>query len=320
MQSDRKKIPYFEIYRQALSLAWKNRFLWWFGLFITFSSAFASFDMDGRKSASTGRNISDLVMAHQNFAIAAGLAILAIIIILASIGILGRGALIRSINEIIENREADFKSGIRAGKKNFWRIFFIGLGINLFDIAILIILATPVMFLFFTKAYAIGILLAVLAVLILIPLFFLASYLKIFGYIYSVLGDLPALSSLENAYELLAKNLVPSIIILLLFIPIYILLGIAILAVLVPATLFFIMIGFFLTMLFKEIGTEIALILGSITIAICLLSAKSIYEVFAETVWVLFFREIARRDEQEKADEKKEKIETIPTPTPMENI
>lgn len=323
MENQPKKISYLEIFKQAFLLTWKNRYLWWFGLFIALSGVLTSFNYSseniGNKSPMSQKTL-DFLTAHPSLIITGLITFVIIFILLIVIGVLGRGALIKSLGEITAGRKASFKIGMRAGKKYFWKIFLLYFAIGLFNLISLILLATPVVFLFYTKSYIIGGLLGFIAILILIPLFFITSYLKTFGSLYVVLGNLSFSHSLENSYTLLVKNLKSTIILLLLFIPINILVILVAMTLIIPIAIVFSIVGLILFLILKNAGIAITIALAGILIMLIFLILKSIYEVFAQAVWLLFFREIAKPEESEEITEPEKEIETMPEPKPIENI
>ncbi len=316
MADPQKKIPYMEILKRALGLATarKNRFLWWFGFFVALSGITAYFDPLG------GKNLLQNMPALPYPRTTPGLMLFFVIaLLLIAIGILGRGALIRSLDNLVESKKTAFNDGIDGGKNNFWKIFFISFSLNLFNVAILMILASPVAFLFYGKAFLIGTLLGIIAALILVPLLFLTFFLRTFGYLYAVLGPLSVWNSLENSYELLIRNWRSAIIMSILFIPIYIA-ALSILVIsLVPLALIFIMLGFISFLIVGNAGAAIISTLGIILVFSIVLAIKSALAVFAQAVWLLYFREIAGNDRKEEMEEKESVIETLPV-NPMENI
>jgi len=323
MENQTKKISYLEIFKQAFKLTWKNRYLWWFGLFIALSGILTSFNysFEGDQNNQLMRqNAQNFLLSHPALIIAGLIVFIVIIALFIIIGILGRGALIGSLGEITADKTANFKIGMRFGRKYFWKIFFINLLLGIFTGALMMILATPIIFLFYAKSFVIGTLLGIIALLIFVPILFLTAFLRIFGYLYIVLGKLPLWLSLENAYNLLTKNIKSAIIFCLLFIPITILLGFFAILLLIPVGIVFLIIGLIMFFLFREVGAVIILTIAIAFAAILFLAIKSVYEVFAQAVWLLYFREIAKPEEPEKIAEEEKEVEVIPKTTPIENI
>lgn len=303
-------INYIDILKRAWNITWHNRYLWWFGLLIALSSPGMNYNLssghtEGPASPSSilFHSYSEFINSHMQIIIISAIVLAVLIIILVILGIIARAGLIKSIDEVCKSRPASFKSGMKEGKKYFGRLFLLGIAILFIVIASIMVLSFPVIFLFVSKAYALGIFLGILAFLILIPVLVLASFFKIFGYLYIVLGELSAWNALEKAYELFQRNLLASIIMGLMFIPLGFILMMAAIAVLIPLAIIFFAIGFALYYAVGISGVIITASVGIICFLIFLFALRSVYETFAQTVWYLFFLEIARPKIEEKVEE-----------------
>lgn len=309
--------------REAAEIAWKNKKLWWFGFFASLMSAGSSFNSssgNGKDFAGgkiTEEKIMSFMAGHAALMIGAGIFLFILFVLFLILGIIGRGALIRSIGKIIKKEEIDFKSGMREGKKYFWKIFGISFLSAIFIFFAVIILVAPVVVLFLNKAYIFGVLLALLAIAILIPLIILSIYVRIYGSIYAVLGELKIWASIENAYALLRKNLGVSIIMGLIFFLLGIILGLSLLMVILPIVAALFALGSLLYLALKGIGLAIAIGLGAIIVLAIILFIRSIYETFAQTVWILFFQEIAKPKVEEIVTEEVPEIKSAPAPDPV---
>lgn len=321
MEDQAKKIPYFSIIKKSLFIAWKNKYLWWFGFFIALSGIFSSFGYSPKENGSPASpQIMNFISSHIFWLAASVAAASLLIILLIIIGILGRSALIHSLNKNITGKESSFKEGIKEGKKYFWKIFLIALATDLFLLAIVIILATPLAFLFYIKSYWLAGFLTLIAIIIFIPLLFLISYLKIYGYIYVVLGRLSFWSALESAYNLLRKNVWPSIAMLLIFVLINIIFGIVIMMLLLPLAIIAFVIGLILFLILKSVGVAIITALAGLTAIIIFMGVKSFYAVWAQAIWISFFQEIARPKIEEGIAEKELETKTVISPDPANGI
>jgi len=312
------KINYLEIIKKAAVIVWRNKFLWWFGFFVLISATSGSFfQYSPREQVIEKQKIFEFIAAHREWIIFGGLAALAVWIILLIVGITGKGALIKSINNIVEKKESSFKIGWKEGKKYFWKIFLIGFLAGIFILALLIMFIIPIGFLFFNKAYLLGGILSFLAIIIFIPVVFLVSFIRIYGYLYAVLGDLSLRDSLENAYALLQKNITPSILLSLVFLIVGALVTLAAIVVIIPLVIIFLIIGALLFLLAKQIGIIITAAMALFFILIFMFLGGSAYQAFTHAVLVLFFREIATPKVEEKAEEPVKEISPSHAPDPI---
>lgn len=305
------EISYLKILKDSFKLAWKNRYLWWFGFMISLSSIGGtrySFDARNETAQNTAfeKQLQDFVSQNAHWVIAGIAVLIAVCIVLGILSIISRGALIHSVEKHLKNEVSNFKTGFKKGKEKFWRVLAIALSTGLFMISSLIVLGAPVAFLFFNRNYIIGLFMGALAVLILIPLLILTAYLKTYGYIYAVSGNLQFWPALENAYNLFRKNIKSSIIMGLLFIPVGLVLAIVSLMVAIPIIIVFLGIGLVVFLIAGKIGAIAVAVIGIICLLAAFLAVRSIYEVFAQTVWIMFFHKIAKPKVEEAV------IETVP--------
>jgi len=265
---------------------------------------------------------SEFINSHMQMIIAGAIIFSIIIIILVIFGIIARAGLLKSIDAVLKNKPVGFKAGMREGKKYLGRLFVLGLTISFLILASVIVLATPVAFVLINKAFVTGIFLGILAFIILIPVMILCSFLKVYGNIYVVLGELSAWNALEKAYELFRKNILASIIMWLLFIPIGFALMLAIIMIIIPLSLLFLAAGFGLHSVAGTHGAIITACVGAICFLAIVLSVRSIYETFIQSAWYLFFLEIAKPKVEEMVSEEalEKKEETLPVPDPVKTI
>lgn len=300
------KIDYLTIIKKSWKITWRNRYLWWFGFFISLSSIgngnFYTSENSENESISTQQAIDFI---SQNIHWIALIAILTFIFILifSIVRIISLGALISSIEKKIQNKPTNFKLGIKDGKENFWKILFISFFLSLFMLAISIILTAPIIILILNKNYIIGAILGVLALLILFPIMILITYIKKYSYLYAVLGKLTFWPTLENAYGLFQKNILSSLIMGGILILINILLFLALILFLIPITILFVAFGFLAFAFLGKFGIIFIATIASIIFIFIFFLLRSIYETFSQSVWILFFHEIAKPKVEETITE-----------------
>lgn len=316
------EINYFKIIKDAWAITWKNRNLWWFGFFVTLGGGgginyFFNSGEEKELDPAQTEKILEFFSENMHWIITFAIIAFLLLIIFSILNIIGKGALITSIEKKSKGQIADFKSGWDSGKKNFWKIFIIDFSLGLFVFFTLLILISPVAILFLNKNYVIGGILAFIAILIFIPIAILSSYLKTYGYFYSVLGKLNFWPAIENAYNLFVKNIWASIILSLIFIPLGIILMLIILAIIPIFLIIFLAIG---AIGYFTLGKIAAIIIGAVGVFIFFIYAifvKSIYAVFSQSIWILFFHEIATPKIPEAVIEVETKTEPVIKPMPV---
>jgi hypothetical protein len=178
------------------------------------------------------------------------------------------------------------------------------------------ILVIPIAFLFINHAIISGIILSVLGVAIFLPIIFVAALIRVYGIIYVVTADLSIKDALENAYEITRKNILPSIIFLLLLIGTSFVVLIGTLMVALPLALVFFIFGGALYLILHQIGLAIAAIFGGVVVLTIFVAVSSMYQVFSQAFLVLFFRQIAAVKKEEVSLE----IEKESIAAPVANI
>jgi MFS family permease len=316
------KINYLEIIRRAWAITWSNKYLWWFGFFVALTSSTGNFlnfsNRQNSDNSQMGQHFLDFVDQHASLVIAGIIVAILIFIILLVLRLIGRGALIRSIEKNSNGEKADFSSGIKDGRKYFWKIFWISFLLQAAVMVIILLMVTPIVFLFATKSYILGGLLALAGFIIMIPLIILAFFMQNYSTIYVVLGDLSITEALENGYTLFRRNILSGILMALVFIPIGILVVTSALFLFFFLAIIFLVIGIIAFLIFSKIGAGIVLALAIILFLIIMLGLRSIYETFSQAVWILFFHEIAKPKVTETVSETIPEIEPAVTPGPAE--
>lgn len=291
-------INYLSIFKKAWSITWSNKFLWWFGLFFLLPGIF-----NFRYATENNQELQHFFSERNNLVLSAIILLAIFFLISLILSLIAQGAIIKSTQHLLKNKPANFQSGWKDGKKYFWKIlsiiFFSGLAFAICAI----ILILPIAILFYAKSYFVAIPLAILATLIIIPLLVLYKFLQIYACFYAVLADLAPWTAIENAYALFKKNILSSIFMSLLFIPLGIFSFLIIIAIALAILIVFGLIGLILFFIFKEIGIIIAIISGLIIFAFSAILFFSILTAFSQIAWVLFFHTIAAPKEKERVAE-----------------
>lgn len=304
-----QNIDYTGLIKKAWEITWKNRFLWWFGLFLALAGGSGSLNnlkriSDKEKPSNIQQQaVLNFIEAHLSWIIAAAILIVMIYLGFVIASIIARAGLIGSLEKILLDKPAGFKPGMVEGKKYFWRIVGMKILLSLFVLFSIIVLAAPVMFLFYYQDYIGAIILGIIAFLILIGLSILSAFLNNFGQLYIVLGNLSIMAAVENSYALLRKNLSNSLILLLFFIPLGIVVFCAYIAAAMIIGIPFAIIGLVLYLILKDVGMIIGAAIGIAVIILALLLIQSIFEVFSQAIWLLYFYEIAKKKKEEPATE-----------------
>ena len=309
MEEKSKSIDYLAIIKKAFTLTWSRRNLWWFGFLASLSgsSLYFNFPLNGSDddAQQSMDSIVNFAVNHKWLILTAASLFILLFIVIIIFSTLGRGALIKTADDALRGQAtAKFKSELKNSGQYFWRLLAISFTLGFFLFLVTLVLAIPIVFLFINNIIITGIFLLILAFLILVPLSLLAVFLRNYGYLYAILGYLKFWDALENAYLLLRKNILSSLILIILFIPINITFFVIAAMIMLPVVVIFFVVGLVAYAIAKNIGVIIIVSLGLIILIPLILLLKSIFETFSQLVWIIFFHEIAKPKIKEKIREK----------------
>lgn len=317
-------INYIEIIKKAFGMVWQNRYLWWLGFFMAFSGIglrTSNFSSSKETSPENMEKIWNFISANLSWIIPLAVFLILLLILFLVLGTIARAGVIRSVEKIEKKENFGFKEAMKEGKKYFWKFLFLGIALSIALILILTIMAIPIALLFSAHSYIIGGILTFIAILIFVPLAVIFIFIKSFGQIYLVLGNLSLRSSIENGYHLFLKNIKKSIVMSLIFILISMLLCFAVLLSILAFVIIFGLLGLLLFLVLKIIGIIIAAGLAILVLLVFFLIVSSFFQAFSQIAWVLFFKEIAAPKVEEVLEEiAQEEILKQKTPEPASEI
>jgi hypothetical protein len=313
-------IDFLEIIKKGWKITWSNKYLWWFGLFLALGGgASFNFPMGNNSSDQVLKSegmIGNIFQQYWQIAIVIGIVLFLFILAVFVFRILSQAGIIKEIDKVEKNDQGNFKRGIAGGKKYFWKLILLEILVGFLVLAILVILGIPVAFLFFLKAYLFGFLSAFLAVVIFIPLVILISFSRKYAVFYLILADLGVKDSLEKGYCIFRKNILMSIVMSLIFIPIGIILFFTMIFLVLAITIIFFPMGLIAYFIFLKTGVIIVASLTILVFIICLIVLSAVYQVLYQASWYLFFKEIASIKKEEEAKETVREVaeKTLPNP------
>lgn len=298
-----EKINYLEIFKKSWTITWHHKYLWWLGLFAGsgMSTGF-NFPTDFKEKTGTSdwtEKIAPFIENHLALILGIIAFIFILFVILGLLKILAFNGLIRSVFGIKRGEIKNISEALNEGKKFFARILGIKILFVFSTLALILILTLPVIFLFSIQSYILGSLTTLMAVAILIPALIIFSFISQYGSFYILTSDLSLKASLEQGYKLFVKNIWPSIIMSLLFIPINIIAGIIMIIPIIILIAIFVFIGFILYQIFSTPSIWVIGFIAGIFLLTLLLFIRSVLSVFYHSAWFLFFQEIATVKKEE---------------------
>lgn len=313
-----QKIDFSDIFKSAWKITWRNRYLWWLGFFMFSGSGLGNFSYRGSgQDQALDPQLAVFLNFLQNHLALVRVAFLGLAILFLTLLVLGmfsRAAAIRSINDLQLYRNLGLWRLLKVGANYFWKILFLEILLAVGTFFLILILVVPTAVLFYLKAWALGIFLALWALAILLPALFLLYILRQYATLFLVLTDCPIGESLKKAYGLFKLKIKESLLMALWLILSGFAFGFLVLASLLPVALVFLLVGLILYIFLAQAGILVALILAALVWLGLVLYFGSLYEIFKQSAWVIFFKEISLLKIEEKKEEAEKVSQVVPSP------
>ncbi|MFA5318556.1 MAG: hypothetical protein WC323_03740 [Patescibacteria group bacterium] len=308
-------IKYKEIIISNFQIILHNRYLWFFGLFAAFlsnSGVYKSLYGD------TSNNIVDdwlalketgifsfsifskIIEAGQEdlWGLLLRLSVLAVVFLLAVfilwLSIVSKGALVNNIAQMNFKKPADFRGGMKSGRKNFWPVFFFKVGEK---IVVVIFLLAALLFVLLTSSYAensamLWFYYSFLAILFFIT--FLVSLVINYGIASQIIKGTRFVDSLQTGFKMLKNNLLNSVEAGIVIFIVNFILSFAALVIISAIAIPFI----FLIFLFYKIsflsGLNFVLFAGAFSLFAIIAIVGGILASFTESFWTIIFLILSR--------------------------
>ncbi|NTW26851.1 MAG: hypothetical protein HGA36_00800 [Candidatus Moranbacteria bacterium] len=313
-----EKQQYLDILRKAFFLTWENKFLWFFGFLIMLGSVSSSWDLNDKGSVGENETVQMLTTFAQNhvgLVATLGTTFFFIAIALFLLRIVATVAIIKSANDINLYKQMSVVAILKEARQYLWKLLALEMLIGITLLITFLLLATPVIYLFTLKAKTLAFLALFLALAITIPLLILSFYLNKYASFYIVLVNGKIRMALEAAYEIFAKNIKMSLVMGLVMIVTCLIMLIAVLFLGLMLAIVCLPIGFGAYLLFAKTGIVVLGIVVAVIFAATCTVVFSWYAAFLQTVWLMFFQQIAMMKNNEKKIQEEIEIEgEIPNP------
>ena len=324
-RSPRKKFNYSELINDSFRITWRNKFLWFFGLFSAssissmnspnFSNSFDSSSFEGNgNGASDYTDFTDWVVRNKWLVIGIAAAAILLFILFWLWSIVCRGAVINSVRDVREGRSISFGTAWRGGLRSFTRLLLYDLFMFLIMIGLAIIsFAVILLIVFMIASGQVGAFILSVIGLMLVPLFMVS-----FGYLACcsciifggnpigiwlnlaqravVLEDLRPVESLRRSWRVIMDNLTHSLLLMLLSIGLGIAAGLAALLLIgiaaIPAIVAWIITG--------VSGWSLAgIIISSLLSLMALVAALVVFaaiNTYFTTYWTIAYRKLSGQE------------------------
>ena len=239
-----------------------------------------------------------------------------IFIAIKILALISRGALIDGINKLDSKKKANFKSSFKVGIKKFWKILGIGLVAILIILATLLVISSPIVLFFVFKSYILGSILAVLGIFLFVLIATILSFVSRLAVLFAVCANFSVFSSYKEAYDLLTKKIGPVLMVWIIEIILKIIIGFISFFLFLSLIISQVLIGVSLYLTLKVAGLIVSVIFSLLVLLTIGIIWNGIVQVFLQSVWVLFFKEIATQ----KIKSQKEKEEVALTKKDLQPV
>jgi hypothetical protein len=291
-----ENIQYFEIFKKALLLAWKNKFLWFFGFVVFIGGTISNLNINSDDIAQLGNKFdffSQLIVKFPNFSITLSLFLFLVMVGLFLFRVIAIAAIIKGANDPNLFKQLSKKAIINDAKAFFGRLLWVELLISLALGVIFLVISVPVLYLFSVNAKIFAFMALVLAIVIFLPLLVLAYYLRRYANMYVVLGNFQLKMAFDAAYLLFEKNVKKSLLMGIISITTMLSLFILCIVLIIIVALVLSPFGLLAYWIFAKAGLAGVIIVGVILFLVALVALLSFYQIFLQAAWLYFFQEIA---------------------------
>jgi len=264
---------YSNLIKKSWRIAWKNKLLWIFGLFLTAGIEGFGYKRGFNLEAIQAKGFLLSGMSRPSLLTITIIAV-AIALILFIISVICQGSMIKGIDNISLKKKNRFKELWQFGVSKFWRI----LAIEAIIALAVLILMIPLVLSFLNSFWAAAIS-AIWILLIIIVITLLGNYFY-YVFAYAVIEDKKVKDSFILGWNLYKNNLKVSILVSLLRLGLSIAFAIGLTIAIYIALVPFVLLGLLLAVKWSAIGALIAAILGSIAVFIIALIARGFLNTF----------------------------------------
>ncbi len=307
---------YRPMLKQALRIAWRNKFLWFFGLFAVLFGNGGAYNLgfsNLKKVESQGMWLNNIKAMVQNWSLKfsmidlndlwssislSGIFLVLIIIILVVffiwLAVISQGALIYGAAKATKELENKFNEVFKHGINKFWPVFLLDIVFNAILLIILILLSLPFFILFMSTTSSVlwQSILVVLSFIVWVPIAIMFSIIIKYALIYSVNENRHIGEALNKALHLFIKNWLVSLETGFILFLLNLITGLLLAVVLVFIALPFVILGMIAAQLASNSFLWLIIILGLLTFIALVLWYGAFWNVFSTTVWIILFERI----------------------------
>ncbi|MEK7557669.1 MAG: hypothetical protein AAB530_00465 [Patescibacteria group bacterium] len=307
---------YRNILKQSWQTTWRNKYLWFFGIFAVFLGnageyKILSYSLSGDnqsilpavdKIVQTGifsKHAFDNIFGimSQDFLlfskiIAVFLVIGFLICFLVWLSVVSQSAIVNSAASVIKQKEHNFQKGMDSGIKNFWQIFALNIIANVAILLILVVISLP--FLFGQINIIVASLFYVILFIVFIPVAISLSLIIKYAIAFTVINKNNLFDAIKLGWKLFKDNWIVSLEMALILFFINFIVALLILFIILILVIPFLSLGIIFSFFSSVLGVWITIISAFLTALLLIIICGSMLTVFQISAWTGLFIELIK--------------------------
>ncbi|MFH1233225.1 MAG: hypothetical protein V1649_01060 [Patescibacteria group bacterium] len=309
---------YRNILKQSWKITWRNKYLWFFGIFAALlggggeckillrslgednqgiSPAFDQIAKTGVFSKQAFDNIKEMI-SQDSLSFFTTMAVLLAVIILIGflvwLTIVSQVAIVNNTANIVKQKKHNFKEGMDKGIKKFWSVFALNIIANAIIFLIFAIISLPFIFAINKINIVATSLFYAILFIIFIPVAISLSFIIKYAIVYVVIQGSSLFKAIKLGWKLFMDNWLISFEMALILFFINFVGGLFILLIILILAIPFLSLGFIFSFLASVVGFWATAILAFLTALLLIVIGGAMLSVFQISSWTGLFIELVK--------------------------
>lgn len=311
-------MPFYQnILKQAWRLTWRNKYLWWFGIFAALLGNGGEFEILFNNTganpsqalfpawqgvASTGvfswqtlANVGDLFARDTLniiLVLLTCLIVLAVFLFLVWLVVVSQAAIVNNSAAIIKQKGPALREGFNAGILNFWPVLGLNVLVRVIIYALLVAISLPAIYFsanFFAKVfYFVALIVMVVAAIVL-------SFIAKYAIAYVVINKSRVGRAISQSWQLFKENWLISFEMAVILFIINLLVGLGIVLAILTLAVPFLFLGLIFFYAFAAVGSWLVALLAFACFIAIIVSTGAALAVFQISSWTGLFMELDKK-------------------------
>lgn len=311
-------MPFYRIIlKQAWDLTWRNKYLWWFGIFaallgnggeleILFNNTggdpsqalFPAWQKIVSTGLFSGHTLANIEILFKQDTLNMFLVLITLLIVLLVgiffiwLVIVSQASIVNNSAAIIKQKKHNIRDGLDAGILNFWPV--LGLNVIIKAIIYILLVAISLPVIFWQGNFSVKIF-YIFALIIILPVAIILSFIMKYAIAYVVIYKKRILSAIRHSFRLFKKNWLISFEMAVILFFINLLIGLSIVLAILILAVPFLFLGLIFFYAFSAVGSWLIAVLAFATFLFIIVSAGAALSVFQISSWTGLFLELDKK-------------------------